>query len=80
MPRYAIYETQTIRVVYFVEANTPEQAYIMVDSLGITEYDDLFEVIGNDIDEERTLVQTPDGWDMVYNEAEQSKIKGEKYA
>jgi len=80
MPRYAIYETQTIRVVYFVEANTPEQAYIMVDGLGITEYDDLFEVIGNDIDEERTLVQTPDGWDMVYNEAEQSKIKGEKYA
>jgi hypothetical protein len=80
MPRYAIYETQTIRVVYFVEADNPEQAYIMVDGLGITEYDDLFEVIGNDIDEERTLIQTPDGWDMVYNEAEQSKIKGEKYA
>jgi hypothetical protein len=65
MPRYAVYEVQKIMVVYYVDADSPEQAHDMVLDLGITEYDDFMEAIDADIDESKTEVETPDGWKKV---------------
>jgi hypothetical protein len=65
MPRYTVYETQTIRVAYIVEADSPDQAYDMVTSLGVTEYDEFIEAVASDINERRTEVETPDGWRLL---------------
>ena len=65
MPRYAVYETQTIRVVYFVEADNHDQAHELVRDMGMTEYDDFVEALASDIRDQMTEVETPDGWKRV---------------
>jgi hypothetical protein len=65
MPRYAVYETQKRRVVYFVEAENPDHASDLVATMGVEDYDDLVEVIDTDISMSDMQVETPDGWRMV---------------
>jgi hypothetical protein len=65
MPRYAVYEKQEIRVVYFVVANNMDEAHDLVASMGVNDHDGLVKVIGTDIEMERTQLETADGWIMV---------------
>jgi hypothetical protein len=65
MPRYAVYEKQQIRVVYFVEAENMDEAHDMVASMSASDHDGLVKVCGTDIEAERTQLETADGWIMV---------------
>ena len=65
MPRYTVYETQTIRVAYIVEADSSEQAYNLVRDMGMTEYDEFIEAVASDINERKTEIETPDGWRLL---------------
>jgi len=65
MPRYAVYEKQEIRVVYFVVANNMDASPDLVASMGVNDHDGLVKVIGTDIEMERTQLETADGWIMV---------------
>jgi hypothetical protein len=65
MPRYAVFEKQEIRVVYFVEAENMDDAHDLVASMSVNDHDGLVKVIGTDIEMERTQIETADGWIMV---------------
>ena len=65
MPRYAIYERQQIRVVYFVEAENMDEAHDLVASMSVSDHDGLVKVCETDIEMSRTQVETADGWIMV---------------
>lgn len=65
MPRYAVYETQKVRVIYYVEADNPDQAHDMVATMKWDEWDELDEIISTDIDMGDIEVQTDIGWELV---------------
>jgi hypothetical protein len=66
MPRYAVYETQRKMVVYFVDADNPDQAHDLVATMGVDDYDDLITVMDTDIDMSEMRVQKEDGrWEYI---------------
>lgn len=66
MPRYAVYETQRKMVVYYVEAENPDQANDLVATMGIDDYDEIVTVMDTDIDMSEMRVQKEDGnWEYV---------------
>lgn len=65
MPRYAVFETQKIKVVYYVDADTPEQAHDLVATMDWDDYDDVYEVIDTDIDMADIQIKIENGWQLV---------------
>ena len=66
MPKYAIYETQRKMVVYYVEAENPDQAHDLVATMSIDDYDEIVTVMDTDIDMSEMRVQKEDGnWEYV---------------
>ena len=66
MPKYAVYETQRKMVVYYVEAENPDQANDLVATMGIDDYDEIVTVMDADIDMSEMRVQKEDGnWEYV---------------
>ena len=66
MPRYAVYETQRKMVVYYVEAENPDQAHDLVATMSIDDYDEIVTVMDTDIDMSEMRVQKEDGnWQYV---------------
>jgi hypothetical protein len=66
MPKYAVYETQRKMVVYYVEAENPDQAHDLVATMSIDDYDEIVTVMDTDIDMSEMRVQKEDGnWEYV---------------
>ena len=66
MPKYAVYEMQQKMVVYYVDAESPEQAHDLVAAMGIDDYDDMVTVMNTDIDMSEMRVEREDGrWENV---------------
>jgi hypothetical protein len=66
MPKYAVYETQRKMVVYYVEAENPDQASDLVATMNIDDYDEIVTVMDTDIDMSEMRVQKEDGnWEYV---------------
>jgi len=66
MPTYAIYETQRVMVVYYVDAENVNEAYDLVATMDIDDYDDRITIMDTDIDKSETRVETRHGiWEMV---------------
>jgi hypothetical protein len=69
MPKYAVYEMQQKMVVYYVDAENPEQAHDLVATMGIDDYDDIVTVMNTDIDMSEMRVQKEDDhWEYVDGE------------
>lgn len=66
MAQYAVYETQKTMVVYYVEADSPDQAYQLVRDMGVDEYDERVSIMDTDILQSETCVRTEAGaWQWV---------------
>jgi hypothetical protein len=66
MAQYAVYETQRIMVVYYVEADNVEEAYDLVATMDVDDYDDRICIMDTDIDKSETRIEARPGiWEMV---------------
>jgi hypothetical protein len=66
MPKYAVYETQRKMVVYYVEAENPDQAHDLVATWNVDDYDEVVTVMDTDICMSKMMVQKEDGaWELV---------------
>jgi len=66
MAQYAVYEIQRIMVVYYVEADNVEEAYDLVATMDIDDYDDRITIMDTDIDKSETRIETRPGiWEMM---------------
>ena len=66
MPKYAVYETQRKMVVYYVEAENPDQAHDLVATMDVDDYDEVVTVMDTDICMSNMMVQKEDGaWELV---------------
>jgi hypothetical protein len=66
MPSYAIYETQRIMVVYYVDAENVDEAYDLVATMDIDDYDARVTIMDVEIDKSETRVEaTPGIWEMM---------------
>jgi len=66
MPKYAVYETQRKMVVYYVEAENPDQAHDLVATMDVDDYDDVVTVMDTDICMSNMMVQKEDStWELV---------------
>lgn len=61
MPRYAVFETQKVKVVYYVDADSPEQAFDLVGTMTWDGYDDIEEFLSAKSHMQDILVETENG-------------------
>ena len=66
MPTYAIYETQRVVVVYYVDADNVEEAYDLVTTMDSDDYDDRITIMDTYIDKSETRIETRPGiWEIM---------------